>query len=177
LKKIQSDRKKIGHVPRKDSDKVWKHNKDACNHYFDRLNAKRDEANANELRAFDAKEAYLKTLVDVKLEGRHSEKINSIKQYISHWKSLGFVPRNKKKINGEFNNVIDNLFNQLDIDKTEAELIKYNNKISLLEGDKKALENELLFVKRKLDEIKAEINQLENNLGFFANAKKRQPNG
>ena len=85
------------------------------------------------------------------------------------------MPRNKKKINDEFNNVIDNLFNQLDIDKTEAELIKYNNKISLLEGDKKALENELLFVKRKLDEIKAEINQLENNLGFFANAKKDNP--
>ena len=44
-----------------------------------------------------------------------------------------------------------------------------------MEGDQRALENELLFVKRKVDEIKAEINQLENNLGFFANAKPDNP--
>jgi len=175
MKKIQADWRKIGHVPRKDSDRVWKQFKDACNHYFDRLHAKRDEANAVELEAFNAKEAYLATLTDITLEGDHSEKINTIKSHIAHWKSLGFVPRNKKKINDSFNKVIDSLFNQLDIDKNEADLIKYANKISALEGDQRALENELLFVKRKVDEIKSEINQLENNLGFFANAKSDNP--
>jgi len=175
MKKIQADWRNIGHVPRKDSDKVWKQFKDACNHYFDRLHAKRDEANAIEVEAYTAKEAYLTTLTDLTLEGDHSEKINTIKGHIAHWKSLGFVPRNKKKINDTFNKVIDSLFNQLDIDKNEADLIKYANKISVLEGDQRALENELLFVKRKVDEIKSEINQLENNLGFFANAKPDNP--
>ena len=33
----------------------------------------------------------------------------------------------------------------------------------------------MLFVKRKADEVKSEINQLENNLGFFANAKPDNP--
>jgi len=175
MKKIQADWRTIGHVPRKDSDKIWKQFKDACNLYFDRLHAKRDEANAVELEAFTAKEAYIATLTDVTLEGDHTEKINTIKAHIAHWKSLGFVPRNKKKINDTFNKIIDGLFNQLDIDKNEADLIKYANKISVLEGDQRALENELLFVKRKVDEIKAEINQLENNLGFFANAKPDNP--
>ncbi|NQY29031.1 MAG: DUF349 domain-containing protein [Flavobacteriaceae bacterium] len=175
MKKIQADWRKIGHVPRKDSDKVWKQFKDACNQYFDRLHAKRDEANAVELESFTAKESYLATLTGLILEGDHSEKINTIKGHIAHWKSLGFVPRNKKKINDSFNKVIDSLFNQLDIDKNEAEIIKYANKISVLEGDQRALENELLYVKRKVDEIKSEVNQLENNLGFFANAKPDNP--
>ncbi len=175
MKKIQADWRKIGHVPRKDSDKVWKEFKEYCNNYFDRLNTKKNEANAIEEKSLLAKQEYLKELSDIKLSGEHHENINTIKEYISHWKSLGFVPRNKKKINDDFNQVIDNLFNQLDIDKKEADLIKYNNKISLLEGDQKALENELIFVKRKVDEIKSEINQLENNLGFFANAKKDNP--
>jgi len=175
MKKIQADWRKIGHVPRKDSDKVWKQFKDACNQYFDRLHAKRDEANAVEMEAYTAKEAYLATLTNLTLEGDHSEKINTIKGHIAHWKSLGFVPRNKKKINDTFNKAIDSLFNQLDIDKNEADLIKYANKISVLEGDQRALENELLFVKRKVDEVKSEINQLENNLGFFANAKPDNP--
>ena len=37
MKQIQEDWKKIGHVPRKYSDKIWKDFKDACNHYFDRM--------------------------------------------------------------------------------------------------------------------------------------------
>ena len=40
FKKIQAEWKKIGHVPRRDSDKIWKRFKDACNHYFDRLHDK-----------------------------------------------------------------------------------------------------------------------------------------
>ena len=175
MKKIQADWRTIGHVPRKDSDKIWKQFKEACNFYFDRLHAKRDEANAVELEAYTAKEAYLSTLTDIKLEGDHNEKINIIKGHIAHWKSLGHVPRNKKKINDNFNKVIDGLFGQLDMDKNEADIIRYNNKISALEGDQRALENELLFVKRKVDEVKSEINQLENNLGFFANAKADNP--
>ncbi|NNL83124.1 MAG: DUF349 domain-containing protein, partial [Winogradskyella sp.] len=45
MKKIQSDWKKIGHVPRRDSDKIWKQFKAACNHYFDRLHAERKAEN------------------------------------------------------------------------------------------------------------------------------------
>src|SRR5690606_34743563 len=39
MKKIQNDWKQIGHVPRKDSDKIWKRFKAACIHYFDKINA------------------------------------------------------------------------------------------------------------------------------------------
>ncbi|MFD0963020.1 DUF349 domain-containing protein [Pseudofulvibacter geojedonensis] len=175
MKKIQADWRKIGHVPKKDSDKIWKRFKTACNAYFDKLHAKRNEANESELEALKAKEAYIETLKQVSLEGEHQDKLNTIKEHIAHWKTLGKVPRNKLSINDSFNAVIDNLFNQLDIDKNEAEKIKYQNKLSSLEGDNRALENELLFVKRKIDEIKSEINQLENNLAFFSNAKKDNP--
>jgi len=37
MKKIQNDWKSIGHVPRKDSDKIWKQFKAACNAYFDKF--------------------------------------------------------------------------------------------------------------------------------------------
>ena len=37
MKKIQSDWKKIGHVPRKFSDDIWKRFKAACNYYFNRF--------------------------------------------------------------------------------------------------------------------------------------------
>ena len=40
--KVQADWKKIGHVPRKFSDDIWKRFKAACNHYFDRLHERRN---------------------------------------------------------------------------------------------------------------------------------------
>lgn len=175
MKNIQSDWRKIGHVPKKDSDKIWKRFKAACNAYFDKLHAKRNEANEVELEALKAKEAYIEELKVVKLEGEHHDKLNTIKEHIAHWKSLGRVPRNKQSINEEFNKVVDSLFGQLDLDKSEAEKIKYQNKLAGIEGDNHALENELLFVKRKIDEIRSDINQLENNLAFFSNASEDNP--
>src|SRR5699024_7070166 len=52
MKKIQNDWKKIGRVPGKENDKTWKQFKAACNHYFDRMHASKDEANQEELAAF-----------------------------------------------------------------------------------------------------------------------------
>jgi hypothetical protein len=174
MKKIQSDWKNIGHVPRRDSDKIWKQFKEACNHYFDRLHAKRNEANEDEVKSLEAKEAYLKTLDGLVLAGEHQEKLNTIKAHIAHWKSLGNVPRNKKQINEAFNKTIDTLFNQLDIDKKEAEIIKYSNRLQSY-SDQRKIENELTFVRRKIDEVAQEIIQLENNLAFFSSASEDNP--
>src|SRR5690606_29264692 len=48
LKRIQSEWKSIGHVPRKYSDKIWKEFKDACNHYFNRLHDQRSDVQKDE---------------------------------------------------------------------------------------------------------------------------------
>ncbi|MEZ4793262.1 MAG: DUF349 domain-containing protein [Gelidibacter sp.] len=55
MKKIQSDWKSIGHVPRKDSDKIWNRFKAACNHYFDQVHAERKAENQEQYDAFDKK--------------------------------------------------------------------------------------------------------------------------
>ena len=56
-------------------------------------------------------------------------------------------------------------------------LIKFSNRLEQLsEGnDQRALANEQIFIKRKIDELHHEINQLENNIGFFSNAKGNNP--
>jgi len=58
MKKIQSEWKKIGHVPRKDSDKIWKQFKGACNYYFDRIHAKRNAASQEQVDAYDKRTHY-----------------------------------------------------------------------------------------------------------------------
>lgn len=177
MKRIQADWKKIGHVPRKESDKIWKQFKAACNHYFDRLHAERDSANKEEMEAFNTKQELLDTVKSMELVGNKKDDLKAIKDKIEEWKNIGRVPYNKRFIETKFNKTLDGLFKQLDVNKKEAELIKYENKLEALNNldDSKKLDNELFFIRKKVDELKHEINQLENNLLFFAHVEDDNP--
>ncbi len=177
MKKIQSDWKSIGHVPRKDSDKIWKQFKKACNHYFDRLHAQKNEANKEEMVHFEAKQAMLEKLASFELSGDHKADVKSIKEHITTWKEIGRVPYNKRNIEQKFNKMLDGLFSKLDLGKKETELIKFDNKLNTLvnrEDDRK-LQNEHFFISKKIDETRDEIRQLENNLGFFRHVPDDNP--
>ena len=177
MKKIQSDWKKIGHVPRKDSDKIWKEFKAVCNYYFDRLHSQKNEANKEEFANFDAKKSFLEALEGLKLEGDHKKDISTITGKISEWKKLGRVPNNKRNIEQKFNKKLDELFEKLDLDKKQTELIKFENKLNLFasEEDDRKLKNEEFFISKKVGEVKDEIRQLENNLLFFKHVKDDNP--
>lgn len=177
MKKIQNDWRKIGHVPRKDSDKIWKKFKAACNHYFDRIHAQKNEANKEELANYESKKSFLDTLSSFELSGDHKADISAIKGKISEWKQLGRVPYNKKKIEQDFNKVLDGLFGKLDLGKKETELIKFENKLNSMvsQEDDRKLQNEQFFISKKIEESKSEIRQLENNLGFFQNVDSKNP--
>ena len=176
MKKIQSDWKNIGHVPRKYSDKIWNEFKSACNHYFDRLHAKKNEHFKDEMEAFEQKKAYLDNLKEFQLSGDKEKDLEQVKAIIADWKAIGRIPHSKKSIEGKFNKILDALFKKLDLDKQKAELIKYGNKLDqLANADNDTLiNNERVFIRRKIDEVKSEIRQLENNLQFF-NADESNP--
>ncbi len=177
MKKIQTDWKKVGHVPRKDSDKVWKQFKAACNHFFDRLHKSNNEENEGESKAFDQKKELLDSLKAMELVGDKKADLPKIKAAIEEWKNIGKVPFNKRFIEGKFNKLLDQLFSKLDIDHTKAEMMKYENKIQALndDDDDKKLRNEHYFLSKKVEETKAEIRQLENNLQFFSNVDDDNP--
>ena len=177
MKKIQNDWKNIGHVPRKDSDRIWKQFKGACNFYFDRLNLQKDESNKEEINHLELKEEYLKNLKSLKLDGDNKEDIKMIKEKINEWKEIGRVPYNKRNIEQKFNKVLDGLFNKLDLNKKETELIKFENRISSFDSqeDLRKIQNEEIFINKKIGEFKGEIRQLENNLGFFQHVDENNP--
>lgn len=177
MKKIQGDWKKIGHVPRKDSDKIWKRFKAACNAYFDRIHAHKNAANEEQVEAYNKKTEFLKSLENLEISTDKDKGVEAIKEQIKQWQTLGRVPNDKRYIDGKFQKAIDDLLTNLNIDKTEAEMIKYENKLENLNDtdDKRNLDNERVFIHKKMDEVKKEIIQLENNLQFFKNVKDDNP--
>lgn len=172
LKKAQADWKKIGHVPRKFSDDIWKKFKGACNFYFDRLRLQKTAVNQEQQAVIDAKKEFLETL---KLQKDHTKE--TVLGAIEAWKNLGALPRNVRHLEGKFNKQIDQLLGSLSLDKKEVTMLKFTNVVDglMASNDARKLDSEQLFVRKKIDEVVKEIQQLENNLGFFSNAKDDNP--
>ncbi|GIZ09391.1 DUF349 domain-containing protein [Flavobacterium sp. UMI-01] len=173
MKQIQNEWKQIGHVPRKYSDKIWKEFKTACNHYFDKLKEFKNEENSEEIEAFDKKKAYLEHLKEFQLIGDHKTDLDAIKAHIETWKSFGKVPFQRRHIEGKFNKILDALFDKLSLSKKEGDLMRFANRLDTLSenNDVQKIENEKIFIIRKIDELQNEIFQLENNIQFFTNTK------
>lgn len=177
MKQIQDEWKKIGHVPRKQSDEIWETFKKTCNAYFDRLHESKKEEIGVEVEAFEKKKEYLETVRAFELVGDHKTDLDAIKAHIAAWKEFGKVPQNRRHIEGKFNKILDALFEKLSLSKKDSEMMKFSNRLDQLsEGnDQRAIVNEQIFMRRKIDELKHEINQLENNIGFFNNSKGNNP--
>ncbi len=174
MKKIQDDWKKIGHVPRKYSDSIWKDFKDACNAYFDRMHEARNAETGEEVEAFEKKKAFLEELKSFTLTGEHKADLDAIKAHIATWKTFGKVPFNRRHIEGKFNKILDALFEKLSMSKKDTEMMRFSNRLEQLsEGDdRRALEQEQFFIRKKIDEVQSEIFQLENNIQFISSSSK-----
>lgn len=174
MKKIQDDWKKIGHVPRKYSDSVWKDFKDACNAYFDRMHEARNAETSEEVEAFEKKKAFLEELKDFTLTGEHKADLEAIKTHIATWKTFGKVPFNRRHIEGKFNKILDALFEKLSMSKKDTEMMRFSNRLEQMSenNDKRALEQEQFFIRKKIDEVQGEIFQLENNIQFISSSSK-----
>lgn len=177
MKNIQNQWKTIGHVPRKDSDKIWKQFKGACNHYFDRMHAERKAENQELYDAFDKKKELLDSLKSFQPSDDAKADVSKLQETIKTFKSIGFVPQNKRFIDGKFYKAIDATFDKLKADKSKLEMIRFEGRLQNLStgNDTRDLDNEQNFIRKKIDEVKSEINQLENNLQFFSNVKSDNP--
>ena len=157
FKKLQEDWKKVGHVPKSMTNKIWDEFRDACNTFFNNYREKSSASTDNWKENYKLKKEILEDLKTVSNDEGSIEKIEAIK---TAWNNIGKVPRDKISINTEFN-------------KALREKLKLN-KINELELKEEGLsENQLTDkarkIKSQISDLESEIVKLENNLAFFKN--------
>ncbi|MBM7417542.1 MULTISPECIES: DUF349 domain-containing protein [Chryseobacterium] len=163
FKKLQEDWKKIGHVPKSMTNKIWDEFRDVCNTFFNNYREKSSASTDNWKENYKLKKDILEELKTISNDEGSIEKIEAIK---TSWNNIGKVPRDKMAINSEFN-------------KTLREKLKLN-KINELELKEEGLsENQLTDkarkIKSQISDLEAEIVKLENNLSFFKNPSRENP--
>jgi hypothetical protein len=176
LLKLQDEWKKVGPVPKKHSDKVWKRFRAACDEFFN--NKQQYYANIQnvEVENLNKKEEIIKKVSEFAINENKNENLEALKNIQREWMEIGHVPMDQKdRLQNEFRTVINQLMDKLKISSAEVSTMDFKNRLDVIKNSPEAgriLSKEKSFLEQKINSLKSEINLWENNLGFLASSKK-----
>lgn len=173
IKKIQFEWKKIGHVPRKDSDKIWKEFKNACNLFFDNYKQRAGNINAEFAENLTKKEALLEEVKSFIPTDDRQTNLNKINEFNIKWGEIGKVPAARMGINSDFSKAINHLVKSTGLSNDEMRQLKITVLMDKIKSgqNEQMLDDEIRVTRKLMEELEKEINQLENNIGFFSDEK------
>ena len=173
--KLQEEWKNSEFSPSSQSNEIWKRFRTACDTFFKARKVHYKKIEKEEEIAFKEKESLIKELEVFKASSDSKEDIERLKEFSLKWKNIGHIARNKMDINDVFFNLVNSKFKELGLNKKTLATEQYKNKVSSLKGDSKAINGEQQFLREKIDSLKKEISQYENNISFFGSGKATQP--
>jgi hypothetical protein len=178
MKQIQAEWKEIGHVPRKFSDKIWHDFKEACNHYFNRLHAFKNKGSQKDQEVIGQKKQLIDALSQIDFEKIKDKTliVQNLKEILDKWHSLPRTDVDQRAVNGKFYRNFESASKKAGLSKEEVDMLRFNNRIEhLSEKDDDALYRERVYLRKRIDEVKDEIRQLENNIQFFTVSDPNNP--
>ncbi len=174
LKKLQETWKNTGHVNYKQSETLWKRFRAACDHFFSR----RSEIFAEQEKEFDVNlELKIKLIEKIESHAFANEKskdLDALKEFQQEWLDIGRVPmKSKDKIYQRYKRALDKGYDQIRLSEGEKAQMNLNRKIERYKGNdaEKGDQREKGSLRNRIETLRSEITQLENNIGFFANSK------
>lgn len=168
--KLQEDWKKIGSLKPQKEHKLWNKFRGNCDEFF---TTKKEFFSTLDER----QEENLKQKNTIAKEIEESENKEKFTEKVLAWWAMGHVPKKEiRKVNEDFKKAIAANKN-LALDDAEIEKIVFDAKIKAFknsDNSESLLKNEFRFVKEKIENLKTEIAQYENNLSFFGQSKGAQ---
>ncbi len=175
LIKFQDTWKKYPSNGDKEEPKLFARFRKACNAFFDAKKTHYETIDASFEQNLVKKEELLARLTDLKLTEDGAANRELLKTFNAEWNDAGMVPmKDKKRINDAFYNKLDELYEQMHIDKNEKAAIQFKTKLERLAASENGFDlllKESDHLKKLADEINGRVRTYDNNLGFFKSAK------
>ena len=171
LIRLQKQWKEIGPVPRRDSDKLWRRFRAACDKFFHRKSRYFENIDSTYEENLDAKEKLLAEMEAYVPAGDRIKDLAAVEDFQKRFSELGFVPTEKKDmIRDRFRQELERLLQKVGMDETERSLFRFRNRVRGLLQSPRA-EMKISFERDKLinrlQQLKSDIGVWENNIGFF----------
>ena len=178
IKKLQEEWKKIGPVPKRHSDKIWKRFRSACDAFFTSKSEHFSGIKGVEEENLRLKRELLERIKAYEIKKERSENMEAIKAFQREWMAIGYVPmKYKDATQDEYRKSIDALFDKMKVNENEISTAEYRNMVEGMKDDPESrdkVRRERNILTNKITKLREEIIVLENNIGFFSNSKQSE---
>lgn len=172
---LQKKWKEVGPVSAKQSDKIWKRFRSACDEFFNRKSDYYKNIDSEYEGNLKLKEELIKEIEGFEFSENVQANLDALKQYQRRYSEIGFVPIKKKEdIQNKFRETINARFDQLRIDDKQKNMLKFKTRIDSIANKPNAdrrLNAERDKCVSKIQQLENDIALWGNNIGFFANSK------
>jgi hypothetical protein len=173
---LQKEWKALGSVPRKHSDAIWKRFINACDHFFENKNKNVSSQRGTEQLNLMAKKELIAKINAIDESMEHDQALSLVKDYMSEWNSIGFVPfKEKDKVYKEYHEAVDKQFDRLKVNQNDRKMQTFRSNLSDISSGEKGkgkLYGERDKLMRAYERMKSDLQTYENNIGFLSISSK-----
>ncbi|MEZ4913601.1 MAG: DUF349 domain-containing protein [Chitinophagales bacterium] len=176
---LQKQWKEIGPAPYSQENNLWKRFRAACDYFFDTKKKHFEEMDVIFKENLEKKEALIEEVRTYELTGAGD--FEKLKDFSQRWGEIGFVPMKvKDTIYQQFQQALDGKYESLREMRQEVQSTAARERVEKImsqSGDEAqtALSKERSQINQQIASLEQNIQQYENNLGFFNNGKKDNP--
>ncbi len=172
---LQQHWKEIGPVHHKQSEKVWRRFRSACDAFFERKAKHFSEIDNSFGSNLQKKMDLIRQIEEFQITDNAEEGLKILKGFQRQWAEIGFVPlKDKDGIQEKYREVVNRKFDDLHIDDNHRLLLKFKTKLEDFldkpNGMQRIRQEREKYITR-LKQLENDIVLWENNIGFFARSR------
>jgi hypothetical protein len=172
---LQNEWKKIGPVPRKFADKIWKRFRAACDDFFKSKAEFFKNIHGQEEENLNKKIELIKKVQEFETSDDKQASLTTLKEMQREWMEIGHVPiKDKERLQNEFRTAMNKHYDKMKINAAEMNTMNYRSRMESIKEQPDAgriITKEKNSLQNRIAGLQEEIKLWENNIGFFANSK------
>jgi predicted DNA-binding protein YlxM (UPF0122 family) len=175
LKRLQSEWKNIGPVPKHKGDKVWNRFRTACDAFFNNRKQHLTAMDAELEQHAEARKLIIGQIKDLAIGDDANQSIAALRTLQDSWTHAGKAPENSfKQLNHAYKEALEEkmqlIQKSMGGDTGSFNQMRYEHLLQTNEG-RNELHKERTAIADKLKKLKHDIATQENNLSFFGKSK------
>lgn len=172
---IQKDWKALGSAGQRFEQKLWKEFRAACDHFFEAKQAHFSSKDKEFEENLTKKLELIERVKAATIPEDKREALNLLKGFATEFNEIGHVPmKEKDRVFNAYKEALDGHYKKLKLEGAEQEKMLFQARLDTMKADPnadRAMAREKYDLHDKINKLKSDILQFENNLGFFAKSK------
>ena len=176
---LQKEWKEIGSAGPKFENQLWKKFREPIDAFFNAKDKHFESLDAEGKENLALKEALIARIEAYEVSNNPSETIAELRAFSKEFAEIGNVPyKVKDAIYKSYKTALDSKYDSVKMDKKDKSQMMFQAKLDTMSGSankEELLDRERNSLRKQIDGLKSELNQLENNISFFSGADESNP--